>query len=156
MKDCVLILENIRSVENAGSIFRTAECLGVQRIILCGTTPSPLDRFGLKRRDFSKVALGAEELVSYEICKSVSQKVEELKNTGYKIIALEQTPNSTKLSNFKTSELNRFALVVGNEVDGVSKETLDMCDGIIEIPMRGKKESLNVSVATGIALFVLL
>lgn len=155
MKSCILILDNIRSVENTGSIFRTAEGLGVEKIIIVGTTPAPVDRFGRKRRDFSKVALGAEELVGYEVCKSISTKLKELKEEGYKIIALEQHANSTELSNLDTSKLTNFALVVGNEVDGVSQEALALADMVVEIPMRGEKESLNVSVATGIALFQL-
>jgi|SRR3989344_1240188 len=156
MRTCVLILENLRSVENTGSIFRTAEGLGVSKIFLVGTTPAPLDRFGRKRADFSKVALGAEEFISWEVEKSVSSVIEELKEQGFKIIALEQHPNSIKLKNFQTSKLNNFALIVGNEVDGVSKESLKASDAMVEIPMRGKKESLNVSVSTGIALYMLL
>lgn len=156
MKTCVLVLDNLRSVENTGSIFRTAEGLGVSKIILVGTTPTPLDRFGRKRQDFAKVSLGAEEFISWEVGKSISSVIEELKDQGFKIIVLEQHPNAIKLTNFKTSELTNFTLVVGNEVDGVSKEALKMADAIVEIPMVGKKESLNVSVSTGIALFTLL
>ncbi|MBI1974553.1 MAG: TrmH family RNA methyltransferase [Candidatus Zambryskibacteria bacterium] len=152
----ILILDNIRSVENVGSIFRTAECFGVSKIVLVGITPAPVDRFGRKRTDFSKVSLGSEKLVSYEACKSISPKLEELKKEGYKIIALEQHPLSTKLSNFPTSKLKNFALVVGNEVEGVSKEALELADDIVEISMMGMKESLNVSVATGVALYHLL
>lgn len=155
-KICVLILENLRSVENTASIFRTAEGLGVSKIVLVGTTPAPLDRFSRKRADFAKVSLGSEEFVSWEIGKSISSIIEELKEQNFKIIALEQTSNSTNLKNFRTSELQNFAMVVGNEVDGVSKESLDASDEMVEIPMRGKKESLNVAVATGIALFVLI
>ncbi|MBI2086759.1 MAG: TrmH family RNA methyltransferase [Candidatus Zambryskibacteria bacterium] len=154
-KTCVLILENLRSVENTGSIFRTAEGLGVSKIILVGTTPTPIDRFGRKRTDFAKVSLGAEELVSWEVGKSVSSGIEELKEQNFRIIALEQHPNSINLKNFQTSKLKNFALIVGNEVGGVSRATLDICDEIVEIPMQGQKESLNVSVSTGIALFVL-
>src|SRR3989338_8775059 len=154
MKKCVLILDNIRSVENAGSIFRTAEGFGVSKIILVGITPAPRDRFGRKRNDFAKVSLGSEELVSYEVCKSISSKLEELKKEGFKIIALEQHPNSVELN--KIDKLNKFALIVGSEVDGVSKEALELADDIAEIPIMGEKESLNVSVATGVALYHLL
>jgi len=143
-------------VENTGSIFRTADCLGVSHIILVGTTPAPIDRFGRKRKDFAKVALGAEESVSYEVVKSVSSKIQGLKKDGHKIIALEQHPRSKKVSTWQVDTLVKFALVVGNEVDGVSQEVLKLTDEIIEIPMQGKKESLNVSVATGIALYELL
>lgn len=153
-KTCVLVLENLRSVENTASIFRTAEGLGVSKIILVGTTPAPIDRFGRKRSDFAKVSLGAEEFVSWEVAKSISLVIEELKEQDFKIIALEQTSNSKKLVP-STKSLEPFALIVGNEVGGISEETLGMADEIVEIPMRGKKESLNVSVACGIALFVL-
>jgi len=156
MRKIILILDNIRSVENTASIFRTADCLGVEKIYLVGTTPSPIDRFGRKRKDFAKVALGAEEFVSWEVNKSISSVIEKLKSDGFKIIALEQSQNSTELRNFQTSQLHNFALVVGNEVDGVSRGALDIADAIVEIPMRGTKESLNVAVATGIALFSLL
>ena len=155
-KTCVLILENLRSVENTGSIFRTAEGLGVSKIILVGTTPTPLDRFGRKRADFAKVSLGAEEFISWEVGKSISSVIAELKDQGFEILALEQHPNSTNLKNFQTSELQNFAMIVGNEVEGISKEALEESDEMVEIPMRGKKESLNVSVATGVALFVLI
>ncbi len=154
MKTCVLILENLRSVENTGSIFRTAEGFGVSKIYLVNTTPAPVDRFGRKRADFAKVSLGSEELVSWEVGKSVSSVIEELKEQEFQILALEQTENSKNLKDFKTK--NKFALIVGNEVDGVSRGALDNSDEIVEIKMQGKKESLNVSVSTGIALFVLL
>ena len=88
MKECILVLDNIRSVENVGSIFRTAEGFGVSKIVLVGITPAPVDRFGQKRTDFSKVSLGSENLVSYEVCKFISPPLEELKKDGFKIIAL--------------------------------------------------------------------
>lgn len=155
MRTCVLVLDNIRSVENTGSIFRTAECLGVSKIMLVGTTPTPLDRFGRKRSDFTKVSLGAEELVDWDYFNDIEQAIESLKEDGFQIIALEQTNESTKdLRNFKPED--KFALIVGNEVDGVSKRALKSAETVLEIPMQGKKESLNVSVATGIALFMLL
>jgi len=154
MRNCILILDNIRSVENTGSIFRTADCLGVSKIILVGTTPAPIDRFGRKRKDFSKVSLGAEDFVPWEQVSFISDKLNKLKKDGYKIIALEQDKKAKDLKTFETS--NRFVLIVGNEVDGISRFNLDICDSIVEIPMRGKKESMNVSVATGIALYQLL
>src|SRR3989344_2948139 len=143
MRECVLILDNIRSVENVGSIFRTAEGFGVSKIILVGITPAPLDRFGRKRQDLAKVSLGSEDLIKWEHTSSISDKLNKLKNDGFKIIALEQHPRSTKLSNFQTSKLKNFVLVVGNEVDGVSSEALGLADDIVEIPMMGEKESLN-------------
>ena len=157
MKTCVLILENLRSVENTASIFRTAEGLGVEKIILVGTTPAPIDRFGRKRNDFAKVSLGAENSLEWEHIpeKDFLFKIQDLREQGFKIIALEQHQTARKLEP-STKHLEPFALIVGNEVDGVSRGVLDICDEIIEIPMQGKKESLNVSVSTGIALFVLL
>lgn len=157
-KTCVLILENLRSVENTASIFRTAEGLGVSKIILVGTTPGPTDRFGRKRADFSKVALGAEDLVEWEhvAVSNFQSTISNLQNDGFKIIALEQNSKAKQLKSFEANKLERFALIVGNEVEGVSKIALDNSDEIVEIPMQGKKESLNVSVSTGIALFVLL
>lgn len=153
MKTKVLILDNIRSVENAGSIFRTADGLGVSKIYLVGTTPAPLDRFGRKRADFSKVALGAEETVEWQYSENIGSIIDELKNQGFEIICLEQTADSENLEGLKAS--NKFALILGNEVDGVSPIALEKADKIVEIPMKGQKESLNVAVAAGIALFVL-
>ncbi len=158
MSQCILVLDNIRSVENTGSIFRTADCLGVSKIILVGTTPAPIDRFGRKRKDFNKVSLGAEEFVEWEQVSLINETVNKLKKGGYKIIALEQDKRAIPLLATRRGAgvRSKFVLIVGNEVEGVSKEILKMCDEIIEIPMRGKKESLNVSVATGIALFNLI
>lgn len=154
-KTCVFILENLRSVENTGSIFRTAKGLGVSKIILVGTTPTPLDRFGRKRGDFAKVSLGAEEMLEWVYAKEIKPVLEELKKQGLKIIALEQHVKSEKLE-ANSKEPEPFALIVGNEVAGVSREVLELCDAIVEIPMQDKNGSLNVSVSTGIALFVLL
>lgn len=153
MKTCVLVLENIRSVENTASIFRTAEGLGVSKIILVGTTPAPVDRFGRERSDFKKVSLGAEKL-DWEYAKGIKSALSDLRDQGFEIIALEQTPNSKSLKDFKSG--NQFALIVGNEVDGVSEDALSNSDFLVEIEMKGVKESLNVSVATGIALYELL
>jgi tRNA G18 (ribose-2'-O)-methylase SpoU len=154
MKTCVLVLDNIRSVENTGSIFRTAEGLGVKKIYLIGTTPAPLDRFGRKRNDFAKVSLGAEDLVEWEYMKEIAPALEELASQGFSIVSLEQTDKSVDLRDYIAPE--QLGLVVGNEVDGVSKEALDMSDAVVEMPMKGEKESLNVAVATGIALYHLL
>jgi 23S rRNA (guanosine2251-2'-O)-methyltransferase len=153
-KTCVLILDNLRSIENTGSIFRTAEGLGVSKIILVGTTPTPLDRFGRKRQDFAKVSLGSEEMVEWSYTKEIKPALTELKDQGFQIIALEQTEQSQNLKTFKASE--QFALIVGNEVEGVAPQALEMSDVVVEIPMQGQKESLNVSVSTGIALFMLI
>lgn len=151
MKTAVLILDNLRSVENTASIFRTSDGLGVAKIYLVGTTPAPLDRFGRKRADFQKVALGAEETVDWESAETLTPVLESLRDQGFTIIALEQNEHSKDLATYKAPE--QFALIVGNEVEGISRQSLQMCDEVVEIAMKGKKESLNVSVATGIALF---
>lgn len=153
-KACVLVLDNIRSVENTGSIFRTAEGLGAGKVFLIGTTPTPIDRFGRKRGDFAKVALGAEKTLDWEHRNNALEVLEELKEQGFQILSLEQDKRSKDLKDFHPQE--QFALVVGNEVDGVSKDVLDISDSILEIEMMGEKESLNVSVSTGIALYKLL
>jgi tRNA G18 (ribose-2'-O)-methylase SpoU len=154
MKDVVLILDNIRSVHNVGSIFRTAETAGVSKIYCLGTTPTPLDRFSQKRKDFAKVALGAEDLVSWEYLETGEATIRKLKKDGFQILALEQDQNSINYKKIKLGK--KIALIVGNEVGGVSKSLLKLVDQIAEIPMKGKKESLNVSVATGIMLFELI
>lgn len=154
MKTCVLVLDNLRSVENTGSIFRTAEGVGVSKIILVGTTPAPLDRFGRKRADFAKVSLGSEEMLQWEYKKEINEALQELRENNFYIIALEQADKSIDIKDCQAGE--KFALVVGNEVDGVSPEALELSDQIVEIPMHGKKESLNVSVSCGIALYALM
>ncbi len=151
-----LILHNIRSVHNVGSIFRTADAAGVSRIILSGYTPTPLDRFKLPRKDFAKVSLGAERTIPWEQTKTLAQAVKILKLENYFIAAIEQDKNSTPLFDFVAPKNKLVALIMGNEVLGISKQSLKLADVILEIPMRGKKESLNVSVAAGIAMFALL
>lgn len=147
----ILILHNIRSVSNVGAMFRTADAAGIDKIYLTGYTPAPLDRFGRKRGDLAKSALGAEEFVKWEQKKSISALFTKLKKDGFLIIGLEQDKNSVDYKKVKIKEKNAF--LVGEEVAGISKENLRKCDIIAEIPMRGKKESLNVSVALGVALF---
>ena len=154
MKETRLILDNIRSVHNVGSIFRTAETAGVSKIYCIGTTPTPLDRFSQKRKDFAKVALGAEDLVSWEYLETGEATIRRLKRDGFQILALEQDKNSINYKKIKLGK--KIALIVGNEVGGVSKSLLKLVDQIAEIPMKGKKESLNVSVATGIMLFEII
>ncbi len=154
-----LILHNIRSVHNVGSIFRTADAAGVSRIILSGYTPPPVDRFGLPRKDFAKVSLGAEQTIPWEQVKTFAAAVKKLKKENYKLVAVEQDKKSVSIFDFKTlksaSRRIPVALVLGNEVLGLSPAALKLCDAIVEIPMHGKKESLNVSVAAGIAMFAL-
>lgn len=151
MKDIRLILDNIRSIHNVGSIFRTADAVGVTFIYCLGTTPVPIDRFGQKRKDLAKVALGAEDLVQWKYFKTSNTLVKRLKKEGFYIIALEQAKNSVNFRKIKKPV--KIALIVGNELGGVSKSLLKLADQVAEIPMKGKKESLNVAVATGIMLF---
>jgi 23S rRNA (guanosine2251-2'-O)-methyltransferase len=151
-----LVLDNIRSVHNVGSIFRTAETLGIPKIYCVGTTPTPLDRFKMKRKDFAKVSLGAEDLVGWKHVASATVLVRKLKKDGFKIIALEQAENSIDYKKIKIGKNDKVAIILGNEVDGVSKSLLKLSDIIAEIPMRGEKESLNVSVSAGIFLYRLL
>lgn len=147
----ILIIHNVRSVQNVGAMFRTADAAGVDKIYLTGYTPAPLDRFGRKRGDLAKSALGAEEFVPWESKKSISTLLTKLKKEKYLIIAIEQAKKSIDYKKVKLKEKNVF--IVGPEVTGISKDILKNCDIIAEIPMQGKKESLNVSVALGVALF---
>lgn len=150
----ILILHNIRSVENVGAMFRTADAAGIDKIYLTGYTPTPLDRFGRKRGDLAKSALGAEEFVSWEQVKDISRLIAKLKKQHFQIIAVEQDKKSIDYRKIKLKEKNVF--IMGPEVEGIPQSILKKSDVIAEIPMRGKKESLNVSVATGVALFRIL
>ena len=141
-----------------GSIFRTADAAGVERIILSGYCPTPLDRFGRQRGDFAKVSLGAERTMPWQQVEVLGRTLAKLKKENYFLVALEQDARSKNIFNFelpKHISLDKIVLLVGNEVRGIFKPLLKTCDVILEIPMRGKKESLNVSVATGVALFTL-
>ena len=150
----ILILHNIRSVENVGAIFRTADAAGINKIYLVGYTPCPLDRFGRKRGDIHKSALGAEEFVSWEQKKTILPLLAKLKKESFFIVAIEQDKKSIDYK--KVNLENKNAFIVGAEVTGIPKNILEKCDIVAEISMWGKKESLNVSVATGIALFRIL
>jgi len=153
MSKIALILNNIRSNENVGSIFRTADAAGVYKIYICGYTPAPIDRFGRINKALSKAALGAEKFVKWQKVKNLKGIIERLKNEKSKVVAVEQSPKS---KNYRLlSKIYNLALVFGNEVTGLSKKDLSLCDTIIEIPMRGEKESLNVAVTAGIILFQL-
>ena len=147
----ILILHNIRSVQNVGAMFRTADAAGIDKIYLTGYTPAPLDRFGRRRKDLHKSALGAEEFVRWEHKKSISALLAKLKKEKYYIIAIEQDKKSVNYKEIKTKSKNAF--IVGPEVTGIPKNILYKCDVIAEIPMHGQKESLNVSVALGIVLY---
>ena len=150
----ILILHNIRSTENVGAMFRTSDAVGIDKIYITGYTPAPLDRFGKKRNDIAKSALGAEEFVPWEQKKLVCPVIAKLKREGFKIIAIEQDKKSIDYKKVKIGKKNVF--LVGNEVTGIDKKTLEKCDVIAEIPMKGKKESLNVSVSFGVAMFRML
>jgi tRNA G18 (ribose-2'-O)-methylase SpoU len=167
----VAVLDNVRSVHNVGSIFRTADAVGAEKIYCCGITPGPLDRFGIVRADFAKVALGAERSVEWEaggntVPKSVTVVLHALKKDGWLIFAVEQMQGSIPYYEWQVNQVAgcvggldragvspKIALILGAEVAGVSPEALALSDAILEIPMRGKKESLNVAVAFGIVAY---
>ena len=151
----IIILDNIRSLFNVGSIFRTADAAGVEKIYLCGITPTPTDRFGRIRPQLAKVSLGAERTMNWEYVESASKLINKLKKEKFKILAVEQSKKSIPYLNLriKKSDLNKIVLIFGNEVDGISEIILKKADKILEIPMSGKKESLNVSVSFGIVVF---
>lgn len=150
----VLILNNIRSVLNAGAIFRTADAIGINKIYLTGYTPAPVDRFGRNRSDFSKSALGAEKIISWDKEDSAIDLIKKLKQDDFIILSLEQDEKSFDYKKIENKIKNKnIAIVLGNEVDGVDDEILKESDFIVEIPMKGEKESLNVSVATGVLLY---
>lgn len=156
-RDIRLLLDNIRSVHNTGSIFRTAETLGISKIYCVGTTPTPTDRFGRKRKDFAKVALGAEEMVGWEHLGGngeAARLIKGLRDDGFGVVALEQAKGSVDYKKVKVK--GKTLVIVGNEVNGVSKSLLKLADKIAEIPIQGKKESLNAAVAAGIFLYRIL
>lgn len=139
----VIIAHNIRSLHNVGAIFRSADCFGVERIYLTGFTGTP------PRPEIAKVALGAEDRVSWEL-GNILDVIARLKADGYRLVALENAKGSVPIG----PEEGKVALLLGNEVDGVDLDILSLADKMVEIPMPGRKRSLNVAVATGIALFV--
>jgi 23S rRNA (guanosine2251-2'-O)-methyltransferase len=151
----VAVLSDIRSVHNVGSMFRTADGAGLEKLYLCGVTPLPLDRFGKVRSDFAKVSLGAEQWLSWEHCNSTLRLLTRLKKEGYAIFAVEQAPGSVPPWKVSGRLPRKIALVVGNEVDGLSRAVLERAGKILEIPMYGKKESLNVGVAFGVVAYAL-
>jgi 23S rRNA (guanosine2251-2'-O)-methyltransferase len=146
----VMLLENIRSMHNVGSIFRTADAFLVEAIYLCGYTPRP------PHRDIHKTALGATETVGWKYFEHSPEAVKYLKNEGFQIVAVEQVVGSISLHDFKLNGREKLVLIFGNEVDGVSDEVLEYCDACIEIPQFGTKHSFNVSVAAGMVLWELV
>ncbi|MFH1188699.1 MAG: TrmH family RNA methyltransferase [bacterium] len=151
----IAILHNIRSLYNVGSMFRTAEGAGVEKLYLCGITPTPVDILGSARQPLAKVALGAETMVPWEYRKSTTLLINNLKKRGYKVYAIEQDKRSVSYSSAIKDSSDKIALMVGHEVEGLPKTIVDKADVILEIPMYGKKESLNVSVAFGIIAYEL-
>ncbi len=152
----IAVLDNLRSVHNVGSIFRTCNAVGIEKIYLCGTTPTPLDHKGLKRKDFAKVALGAEDTLLWKYCESTTECIKKLKGEGCYILALEQDVNSVDYKAVDITDKKDVALIVGHEVDGITKNVLELSDVIVEIPMLGTKESLNVTIAFGVVVYCIL
>ncbi len=141
-----VILQNIRSCYNVGSVFRTSDAFGIEKIHLCGYTPDPKKDPKLK-----KTALGAEDFVSWEAKEDIHKTIEDLKMSGYEVVALEKNSKSKNISDFSPKQ--KTAIILGHEIDGVTEDVLEKVDEVVEIPMSGKKESLNVSVAFGIVAF---
>ena len=152
----VAVLDNLRSVYNVGSIFRTANAAGVEKIYLCGTTPTPLDKKGLRRKDFAKVALGAEDIVMWEYVESPINCVKKLKDESYYVVSLEQDKSSVDYKEVEIKGEENIVFVIGSEVDGINHEIIKVSDVVAEIPMLGTKESLNVTIAFGIAAYRIL
>jgi 23S rRNA (guanosine2251-2'-O)-methyltransferase len=145
-----LVLDNIRSAQNVGSFFRTSDSLGVDKIMLCGITSVP------PNKEIFKTALGATESVKWEHYENTSQCIELLKEKGFTIICIEQTENSLMLNKYEFNINKNICLVFGNEIEGVSKNIIEMADDCVEIPQLGTKHSLNVSVAGGIVIWDLV
>ncbi len=142
-----VVLDNVRSMHNVGSVFRTADAFLIHSIWLCGYTPRP------PHRDIQKTALGATETVEWHYTETTQQAVETLRSEGYAIYAVEQVEKSIPLQDFSPVNNQKIAVVFGNEVNGVDQEVVSGCDGCIEIPQFGMKHSLNISVAAGIVLW---
>ncbi len=145
----VVVLDNIRSQNNVGSVFRSADAFLVEKILLCGITATP------PHPDIRKTALGASESVPWEYYEETSAAVKQLKENGYTIIAIEQVDASIELQNYKTVKGRKYALVFGHEIYGVEQAVIDLCDDCIEIPQFGTKHSFNIAVSAGIVLWEL-
>ncbi len=146
-----VLLHNIRSAHNVGSIFRTADGAGVSKVYLSGYTPRPVDRFGREQKEITKTALGADKYLPWEYAKKPETFLKQLKSDGWHIVGVEQDPRAIVYGTLRPK--GRTVFVFGNEVKGLSKNLRNKCDVLVEIPMHGKKESLNVSVVAGIILF---
>ena len=143
----VVVLDNVRSLHNVGSVFRTADAFLVEAVYLCGITSTP------PHAEIHKTALGAENTVDWKYFEDTHKAVDELKSMGYTVFALEQAEGSTLLPDLKLDKTQKYAVILGNEVKGVQQSVLDACDGCIEIPQFGTKHSLNVSVSGGIIIW---
>ena len=146
-----ILLHNVRSAHNVGAIFRTAEAAGAERMFLSGYTPTPIDRFGRRRTDLAKTALSAETFLSWQYRKDPRKILTVCRSNGWHVVGVEQDPRAIPFKKFKVKQRTLF--VFGNEVRGLSRAMRDKSDTLVEIPMHGRKESLNVSVAAGIVLF---
>ena len=142
-----VVVDNVRSLHNVGSVFRTSDAFRVERVMLCGITATP------PHAEIHKTALGAEDVVTWSYHSDTLEAVQELKNEGYGVYAIEQVQGSIALQDFRTEPGNRYAVVLGNEVKGVQQQVVDACDGSIEIPQFGTKHSLNVSVTAGMVIW---
>ena len=145
----VVVLDNVRSANNVGSVFRTSDAFLIESIYLCGITSTP------PNKEISKTALGATESVEWKYFEDTHEAVLYLKKNNYKVIALEQTEKSISLADFKVNKDNKYALIFGNEVKGVEQSIIDICDSVIEIPQFGTKHSFNICVSAGITLWEL-
>ncbi len=146
-KPIIIVLDNIRSLNNIGSIFRTSDAFLIKKIYLCGITAKP------PHKDIHKTALGATESVDWEYFTKTIDVIEKLEEENYNIVAIEQVENSTSLSDFSVELNKQYAFIFGNEVKGVAQEIVDKCDECIEIPQFGTKHSLNISVSAGIVIW---
>ena len=143
----VVILDNVRSLHNVGSVFRTSDAYCVEKVILCGITATP------PNTEIHKSALGAEFSVDWAYYKETTEAVNELKQAGYTILAIEQAHDSINMDTFKAEKGNKYAIILGNEVKGVQQSVIDLSDGCLELPQFGTKHSLNVSVTAGIVIW---
>lgn len=143
----VVVLDNIRSMHNVGSVFRTADAFRVAKLVLCGYTPQP------PHRDIHKTALGATDTVAWEYAATTLAAAQALQAEGYRLLAVEQTTEAVPLTSYRWDGQQPLALILGNEVEGVSDEVLALCQQAVEIPQEGTKHSLNISVAAGIVLY---
>lgn len=147
----VVILHNIRSAHNVGSIFRTADGAGFSKVYLSGFSPAPLNKYGIKNSKISKVSLGAEDFLEWESVEDILDLISRLKGDGYSVFAVEQSDDSVKYDSVEFE--GDFALIMGSETEGLPGEVLETCDKVLEIPMNGEKTSLNVAVAFGIVAY---